>query len=215
MKHDNQEQGKRINSSNKLREQRLKQIPNTLRSRQKERISYTFNNRCALTDKESNIHYDHFVPVQWGGIVRRHGIGGTTYANIIPLHRSINASKSSMNPFIWFERYGDRHGVTLEKWNRIVDYIAGMHGMTTIDYINRVNTCYCEYLAIRWVNRISQLVERNGTVRRFFIDNALRNNLNIHIVVELFGSLEVKEYFNNNETIELVKERKHTFFKRI
>ncbi|KKC46954.1 hypothetical protein VE23_07080 [Paenibacillus sp. D9] len=120
-----------------------------------------------------------------------------------------------MNPFIWYERYGARHGISEDKWKGIVDYIAEKHRMTTAEYINRVNACYSEYLAIRWISDIDHLLESRDEVHMAFIDRALRLGLAIHVVIELFGSLKIKEYFVNNQTIELVAERKGVFAARL
>jgi hypothetical protein len=107
------------------RKRLMKEVPNTLRQSQLDLVRNHFKNECALTGKYSNVAVDHFVPVGWGSIVRKYGIGGTTYANMIILDRSINSSKDSMNPFILFNRYGEKHGISLEKWNDAVHYIAG------------------------------------------------------------------------------------------
>lgn len=186
-----------------------------IRSLHLKTILDTFNHKCALTGKDANVQLDHFIPNRWGKIVEKYQIGGTTYANMIPLFRSINASKNAMNPFIWFDRYGDRHGVTLDKWNTIVEYIAEKHRMTTVEYTNRVNACYREFLAMRWIKRINYMLELEGEVHPVFIDNALRMDLNIHVVVETLGSMKLKDYFNSIETAELIKERKHVFYIRI
>jgi hypothetical protein len=132
-----------------------------------------------FTGHYNNIALDHFVPINWGSIVSNYGIGGTTYANMIPLSRVLNSSKGSMNPFLWFERYGERHGISLEKWNDAVQYVAEKHKMTTFDYIHDVD-----------------------------ISNALKMKLNISLVVELYGSDITKKVFLDNETINLINRNK-------
>lgn len=212
---NNDEVNKKKNHTRKLREKCLNEIPNTLRWRQAELVLSTFKNSCALTGKSSNVQLDHFIPVNWGKIVRKYGIGGTTYANMIPLDRSINASKSSMNPSIWFETYHKRHGISIEKWNYAVRYIADKHKMAVSDYINRVNACYSEIIATKWIAEINSKIEADGKVHLVYIDRALRNNLNITVVVGVFGSSKTKDYFRSNQGLELLRERKEDFQSRL
>ncbi|CAG7648159.1 hypothetical protein ACFQI7_12995 [Paenibacillus allorhizosphaerae] len=197
------------------RKRLLREVPNTLRWYQQEEVFNHFKNDCALTGKYQNLCKDHFIPISWGRTVRKYGIGGNTYANIIPLDRSINSSKGSMNPFIWFERYGERHGISIEKWNYAVQYIAEKHRMTTFYYINRVNACYIEILAKNWVEKINSRIEPDGNVHPVYINNALKMNLNIPVVIEQFGSVKTKEIFQLSETIDLIKQSKSWFVSRL
>jgi hypothetical protein len=207
---------KSINSikAQEKRKKLLKDIPNTLRERQKDLVRIHFKNECAITGKY-DIAFDHFIPVGWGAIVRKYGIGGTTYANMIILDKSINSSKSSWNPFLWFERYGERHNISIEKWNMAVEYIAEKHGMTSYDYRNQVNACHSEIIAIRWIAHVNQSIESNGRVHPVNISNALRANLNITTVVEMFGNTRIKEAFLDNETIKLINEKKNWLESRL
>jgi hypothetical protein len=161
-----------------------------------------------FTGHYNNIALDHFVPINWGSIVSNYGIGGTTYANMIPLSRVLNSSKGSMNPFLWFERYGERHGISLEKWNDAVQYVAEKHKMTTFDYISRVTECYSEILAVKWITSVNSRIESRGYIHDVDISNALKMKLNISLVVELYGSDITKKVFLDNETINLINRNK-------
>ncbi|MFF0828154.1 hypothetical protein ACFYU8_14825 [Brevibacillus sp. NPDC003359] len=198
---------KKNKESRERRQKNIKELPNNLTEEQTESILENFGYRCFLTGNEG-IGLDHFVPLSWGSVVMKYGIGGTTYANMIPLYRSINSSKQSMNPFIWFERYGERHGVSIEKWNSAVQYIAEKHDMTSDEYKNRVNACYNEILALRWITRVNFRIESGESIHYVDIRNALKMNLNIPVVVEMLGSIETKNAFLDQPTIDLVNQLK-------
>jgi len=196
------------------RQELMNTVPNKLRESEAELILRTFRYECALTGKYDDIGLDHFVPLNWGSIVKKYGIGGTTYANMVPLHRSINSSKGAHNPFYWFERYGKRHNVAVVKWNAIVDYIATKHSMTTIDYINRVNACYIEIVALNWISRVNRRIYQEGSIHYVDIRNALKLCLNMSVVIELFGSKMTKEVFKDSKTISQINEVKEWMFKK-
>lgn len=198
----------KIRIAKEKRENAIKAVPNKLKEREAELIRKHYQYECALTCKYDTVALDHFVPLSWGPIVKKFGIGGTTYANMIPFHRSINSSKGGMNPFIWFARYGLKHGVSSEKWNNAVQYIAEKHGISTFDYINKVNACYSEVLALRWVADVNSRIESEGYHLSHLIERALRMNLNIPVVVELFGSSITKEIFLEKEATSLLNEKK-------
>ncbi len=189
----------------------MKEVPNTLRTWQIELVFDHFYNECPLTGKYHNVVKDHFIPISWGSIVRKYGIGGNTYANIVPLHRSINSSKHVMNPFQWFERYGKRHEISNEKWNAVVHYIAEKHKMSVFDFTNRVNACYSEVLALRWIEKINARVESHEFIHSVYFYNALKMNLNISLIVELYGTEKTKECFHQSNTIRQISECKSWF----
>jgi hypothetical protein len=89
---------------------------------------------CALTG-DKDIQWDHVIP-----IASEHG--GTIPANMIPLRKDLNASKSSRNVFEWFEADCDRFNLDPEKFNQMVLYLAGLNGMTTEEYRNYVYKCF-------------------------------------------------------------------------
>jgi 5-methylcytosine-specific restriction endonuclease McrA len=208
------DKNKKCINSAKTQEKRkrlMNEVPNTLWLYQKEQLYDDFYGECALTGKYDYVALDHFVPLNWGSTVRKYGIGGTTYANMVTLHRSINSSKSSMNPFIWFNRYGERHMVEKRRWNEIVEYIAKKHRMTSIEYIHRVNVCYSEVLAKKWITDVNARIEGEEFKHFFYINRALRMNLNISVIVELYGSLKSKEYFFNEKMLDLIKQLKDKY----
>lgn len=134
---------------------------------------------------------------------------------MIPFHTSINRSKNSNNPFLWFERCGERHGISSDKWDAAVEYIANKHGLSSIEYENRVNACYSEIRAERWMEDFNSMVIREinmvTNIKSYLSPHiicALRKNLNIPVVVELFGSTLTRQLFNDKETINLMNELK-------
>ena len=196
------------------RQQRMNDVPNTLSESQRELVLDTFKRKCALTNKRHDVELDHFVPVSWGKKVIEYDIGGTTYANTIPLNSSINSSKSSHNPFLWFKRYGERHGISRDKWKAAVEYIAKKHGLSSTEYENRVNACYSEVLAERWITDVNSRVNTDLNLT-FVINRALRMKLNIPVVVELFGSTSTQQLFNDKETIKVMNKIKVMFNRRL
>ncbi|MED1801996.1 hypothetical protein [Brevibacillus porteri] len=194
--------------SNYKREQILKEVPNSLSQNEVELILNHFKNECALTGKYHQVSLDHFIPLNWGSTAHKYAIGGNTYANIIPLDRSINSSKNAHNPFIWFERYGEKHGISIERWHSAIQYIAEKHGMSVFEYKNRVYACYSEILAVRWITHVNSRIELGASIHFVDIRNALIMNLNIPVVVETLGSIETKNAFLDQQTIDLVNQLK-------
>lgn len=203
---------KKRQKSRELRQKNIKELPNDLTVEQTETILQHFDYKCALTGQQ-DVGLDHFVPLNWGSIVVKYGIGGTTYTNMIPLYRSINSSKQSLNPFIWFEHRGKKHGISIEKWNSAVQYIAEKHGMSAFEYINRVNACYRELLAVRWITHVNSRIESGASVHYVDIRNALKMNLYIPVLVEMLGSIETKNAFLDPETLDLVNQLKARYAK--
>jgi ribosomal protein S8 len=87
--------------------------------------------------------------------------------------------------------------------------------MATFDYISRVNECYSEILAVKWITRVNSITESEGYIRSVDISNALKMNLNMPFVIELFGSVKTKEVFQNNETIIELNQSKSWFESRL
>lgn len=82
-----------------------------------------------------------------------------------------------------------------EKWTRAVQYIAEKHDMTSDEYINRVNACYNEILALQWITHVNSRIESGASIHYVDIRNALKLNLNISVVVEVLGSIKTKNAF--------------------
>lgn len=91
-----------------------------------------FDNKCALTGKDAE-HLDHFIPLSTGH-------GGTSYGNLIPLTAFKNVSKSNRNPFTWGENYVG--GEYQENFNKVVEYLAEINGLTAEEYREFVFWCF-------------------------------------------------------------------------
>jgi hypothetical protein len=90
---------------------------------------------CALTGEVFDLHWDHVIPLATG-------FGGTTYGNMIPLRGDLNLSKSDANIFEWFERNKERFNLSQSKFDRLIEWLAEVNGMTTDEYSNFVNGCF-------------------------------------------------------------------------
>jgi hypothetical protein len=101
-----------------------------------EQMSKTYNyfGGCALTGS-SEIDWDHVIPLATG-------FGGTTYGNMLPLRCDLNKSKSDANIFEWFERNKERFNLSQSKFDRLIEWLAEVNGMTTDEYSNFVNGCF-------------------------------------------------------------------------
>jgi hypothetical protein len=95
----------------------------------------TFFGGCALTGEIAEIHWDHVIPLASGH-------GGTTFGNMIPLRSDLNLSKSDGNLFEWFERNKERFNLAQSHFDRLVEWLASVNGMTTDDYRAFVNECF-------------------------------------------------------------------------
>jgi len=122
------------NAYKQVRRARKRALPDTLTSEQVEIILKRLNNKCALTG-DDEYELDHFVAINTGH-------GGTIYENMIPLSRSLNASKRDNNPFEWFEGNKRRFNVTEESFSNLVSYLAELNEMSVNEYRDYVYECY-------------------------------------------------------------------------
>lgn len=106
-------------------------LPNTLTECEIKEIHSLFNG-CSLSDEKDDIHLDHFIPLSTG-------YGGTFKGNMIPLHSELNLSKGSQNPFEWVKW---KEGIDLDKFDRVVEYLAEINGMTYDEYKDYVYQCF-------------------------------------------------------------------------
>lgn len=96
-------------------------------------VEKEFNSSCALTGNRK-FQWDHFIPISWGH-------GGTTQMNMVPLSEELNYSKSKMNPFKWAKRKMSQNSFPKEKWNKLVSYLAELHGLNESEFECYVNWC--------------------------------------------------------------------------
>lgn len=120
---------------NKNRRAREQGLPNTLTSCQQAKILTHFKGGCALTGDEGDIHMDHVIPISVGH-------AGTTYENIIPLRADLNLSKHNRNLFDWFADNRDRFGLEQQLFDELITYLAGINGMTNVEYETYVYECH-------------------------------------------------------------------------
>lgn len=99
------------------------------------RKTYDYFGGCALTGEVSDIHWDHAVPIATG-------YGGTTFGNMIPLRSDLNLSKGDGNLFEWFNRNKKRFNLSQSNFDRLVEWLANVNGMTTDEYHAFVDECF-------------------------------------------------------------------------
>lgn len=95
------------------------------------KIRKRFGRRCAITG-DTNIHLDHFIPLDTGHC-------GTYEGNLIPLSAEMNLSKARRNPFEW------ANTLTLEQkqnFDRVVEYLSQLNGLTVPEYREFVFWCF-------------------------------------------------------------------------
>lgn len=122
------------NSYKQIRRARKNALPDTLTPEQIEKITTRFKGACALTGS-TDYELDHFIAITTGH-------GGTTFENMIPLSRALNASKNNKNPFEWFENNKHRFGLDDSKFFSLIDYLANINGMSTKEFHDYVYKCY-------------------------------------------------------------------------
>ncbi|WP_219834780.1 hypothetical protein [Paenibacillus sp. R14(2021)] len=192
----------------------LSQVPNRLRKADRDSVFCHFRGKCILSGEEKHLTYDHFVPLFWGTVVFKYGIGGHTYANMILLSQRLNYSKKSQNPFEWYKREGDRFKIPAKEWKWLVKHVAAKHQMTPDEYERRVYACHVEVKAIQWMDDVNKKVRwylKSGKYTsnpRSFIDSALYQNFNIAVVIEVHGSDDTKKLFNSEAFKQMINECK-------
>lgn len=91
--------------------------------------------RCAISHKNSfDVTVDHFIPISWGH-------GGNIIGNIYPLDRTLNRTKSSLNPFRWVNRQGVKEKINRRLWDELIANLASLNGVTVRDFTRYVNWC--------------------------------------------------------------------------
>jgi hypothetical protein len=122
---------------NKLRQHRRrarrKSLPNDFTNEQMSQ-TYEYFGGCALTGA-SEVDWDHVVPLV-------SGFGGTTFGNMVPLRGDLNKSKNDANIFEWFERNKERFNLEQARFDRLINWLASVNGMTTAEYRSFVDECF-------------------------------------------------------------------------
>lgn len=112
---------------------RKKSLPDTLTVTEVEEVVSLFGG-CFLTGADT-YHIDHVIPLS-------SGCGGTTKENSLPLRGDLNSSKHDKNIFEWFEEVKERYGLSQERFDAGIAYIAELNGMSTEEYRNYVYECH-------------------------------------------------------------------------
>lgn len=128
---DNPERAQVIGMRRRTREALL---PDEITPEEVEGIKLFFGG-CALTGETEDIHLDHVIPLATGRI-------GAVYGNIIPLKSSLNESKRDKNIFEWFEQTKGYWGLSQDKFNKLIDYLAVQNGMSVEEYKDYVYWCH-------------------------------------------------------------------------
>jgi hypothetical protein len=199
---------KNIEAQNRRRKYLIQSLPNTLTEEQREQVRKDFNYTCAITKRKENVQLDHFVPLSWGKLAIEYGIGGTTYANMLPLNKTLNKSKSSENPFEWIEGAKTKFNIDMSVWNKAVEYIAEKHNMPPLEFENRVNNCHNHLMVKRSIKSFNWYFNKNKRLSNFRIDFLLEKGINIEVAVEMFGNKKAKQYLQEEETKKYIKKAK-------
>lgn len=118
------------------RRARINALPNDVTKKDIDAILLRFRGMCALSDS-ADVALDHFIPIS-------SGFGGTTVKNLIPLDKSLNASKSDNNPFEWFEENKERLNLDETRFMSAVYYLAEMNDMSYDEFKAYVYTCFSD-----------------------------------------------------------------------
>lgn len=117
-----------------IRRAKQKSLVSNLTDRQTKQLLHTFDNSCALTGLEDDVHIEHFIPLSWGH-------GGTYIGNVYPMDGSLNLSKFTNNPFDWIKREEIKQKVDLERWEKLISYLSEMNNLTTSEFEQFVYWC--------------------------------------------------------------------------
>jgi hypothetical protein len=130
----------RVNTINQKRRAKKKALPNDWTVEQQEQVLQYFGG-CCLTGDLENLHFDHVIPLSSGH-------GGTIVENMVPLRADLNLSKGDSNLFEWFEDNKERFELSQERFDRLIEYLSEMNGMTPEEYKEYYFWCFCNRVKI-------------------------------------------------------------------
>ncbi|WP_226680715.1 hypothetical protein [Sutcliffiella horikoshii] len=176
----------------------------------RKKVLEEFGYRCALTGELEGVTVDHFVPLDWGKAAVREGIGGNSSKNLIPLIEPLNKSKWSNNPFIWFENLDElkvKYGLCDQKWWTVVEFVAAKHNMSAFEYKIKVNNCYWEVIAEKYMEILNYRLENYPSKYKPYsiIWFFLKNCFNLDVVINRFGSKDAKKFYYAKETCRKIE----------
>lgn len=121
-----------VRKAKKHREKALQRnLPHQWTKSDIDSVKNYFSGVCSLTGSR-DIHFDHFIPLATGH-------GGSYTGNMITLDGRLNESKQASNPFEWIKT---RIDVDKVKFNKVVDYLAEINGLTVEDFRSFVYWCF-------------------------------------------------------------------------
>lgn len=112
-----------------------KYLPDTITEEEMLKIKGVFGNKCALSNNEEDLHWDHVIPISIGH-------GGSTKENLIPLSGYLNNSKYNANLFEWFNANRQRFNLKEDRFIFLIDYLAELNKMTVEEYRRYVYWCH-------------------------------------------------------------------------
>ena len=130
-----QENRERFKFKKQKRRARKESLPNNWTEKQRAETWSYFNNSCALTGAISGITEEHAIPLSIGH-------GGTYHGNMYPMSKTLNKSKYNNNIFEWFEANKERFNLSEERFNRLIEYLATLNGLTSEEYRQFVYWCH-------------------------------------------------------------------------
>lgn len=110
-------------------------LPDEISGEQLNETLENFNGGCALTGDTSVFHWDHVIPLATETV-------GTVYGNMVPLRADLNMSKGSLNIFDWFTSNKERFSLSQNNFDRLIDWLAKVNGMTIDEYRDFVYECH-------------------------------------------------------------------------
>lgn len=138
-------------------------LPNTLDSdAYEDDLESIFDGRCALTGSKDNLTRDHAIPFSSGHV------GNTPY-NVFPLSKSLNSSKYNNNIFEWVKREDVREQICLERFEKLIEYLASRAGLSEQEYEEFTYWCFNN-------SRTVEEVEAVGRVDSLFLWNQSKNS---------------------------------------
>ena len=199
--------GPTMQRASQKRKIRKGSLPDTLTSSEAENVCAYFDSCCALTRKEEDLQLDHFIPLAWGVHALEYEIGGTTYANMLPLNQKVNIAKGHLNPFEWIVTATKQFDIEMKVWEEVIKYIATKHELSVVQFQSKVNSCYSMVL----VERSIELLEIRCGYKNppyYLIDSFLEKGINIKLAVERFGNAAALTFINDEKTVKYLKEAK-------
>lgn len=202
--------GGKMEKQRRRREYLIQQLPNTLTPAEKNVVYKRFNHACALTAESESVQMDHFVPLAWGKLPLSYGLGGTTFANMLPLDEKLNKSKGSANPFDWANTKIVNTEIDRDKWDETVVYMASKNGLTPWEFFNKVTSCHIHWRTKRLIKSLNKSLSVPSNKPYHLIAYLLKVGINVEVAVELFGNKKAKAFLKTEEAMEKLATLKST-----